>query len=596
MSGALRASPVVAGASSSTSWAARWVRWSASASCAASSTPSSTARRSCAFPRAAARACRKALLSLMQMAKTTAALARLARGAAAVHLGADRPDDGRRVGELRVPRRRRHRRAEGADRLRRPARHRADRAREAARRLPARRVPAREGRDRHDRRPPRAARTHRRAARGSCCAEPTRLPADARSACASATRRGLAGLAAGLRIPATIELGLDRVGAVLRRGSGCHCTRTVITVAGTNGKGSTCAMLEAILRAAGYRVGCFTSPHLRALQRAHPRARRARSADAELLAGVRRGRSRARRHHAHLLRVDTLAASCVCSRARLDVAVLEVGLGGRLDAVNSLDADCAAVVTHRPRPPRMPGRHARGDRPREGRHLPRRPAGDLSATRRCRSSVVARTRRDRRAPAAYRPRLRLRRARGRLGLRGLRLAPARTAAARRCAAPPSSATPRARWPRSRRCEPRLPVPDAGRARGPRDGRAAGPLPGACRASRNGSWTWRTTRTPAQSLAASLDARPFARTHYSGLRDARRQGHRRRSSPRSKCGSAAGSRSGSTGRAALPPRRSPIASLAPVPSRAGDRRCGRGTCSSARRDGCAGTASSSSVRS
>ena len=127
------------------------------------------------------------LLSLMQMAKTNAALTRLAQGAAALHQRADRPDHGRRLGELRVRRRRRHRRAEGADRLRRPARDREHGAREAARRIPARRVPAPDRRDRHDRRPARVAADDR---------------APARDAAAAAVRRGRVRLRPRRRWPA----------------------------------------------------------------------------------------------------------------------------------------------------------------------------------------------------------------------------------------------------------------------------------------------------------------------------------------------------------------------------------------------------------
>jgi acetyl-CoA carboxylase carboxyl transferase subunit beta len=95
------------------------------------------------------------LLSLMQMAKTNAALTRLAK--ARLPYISVLTDHGRRVGELRLPRRRGDRRAEGADRLRRPARDREHGAREAARGLPALGVPARQGRARHDHRPARAA-------------------------------------------------------------------------------------------------------------------------------------------------------------------------------------------------------------------------------------------------------------------------------------------------------------------------------------------------------------------------------------------------------------------------------------------------------
>ena len=88
--------------------------------------------------------------------------ARGARGGGlAVHLGADRSDDGRRLGEPRHARRRQHRGTQGAHRLRGSARHPADRARDPARGIPAQRVPARPRRDRHDPRPPRPARTHR---------------------------------------------------------------------------------------------------------------------------------------------------------------------------------------------------------------------------------------------------------------------------------------------------------------------------------------------------------------------------------------------------------------------------------------------------
>ena len=85
----------------------------------------------------------EALYSLLQMAKTGAALSRLAQAPPAVHLGADRPDHRRRIGEPGAARRPQPRRAARADRLRRPARHPADRARDAARGLPAQRIPAR---------------------------------------------------------------------------------------------------------------------------------------------------------------------------------------------------------------------------------------------------------------------------------------------------------------------------------------------------------------------------------------------------------------------------------------------------------------------
>ena len=97
-------------------------------------------------------------------------------GAAAVRFRADRPDHGRRVGEPRDARRPQHRRAARADRLCRPARDRADRARDAAGRLPAQRIPARARRDRPDRRPPRPARPHRDVAGGDARTATARAP------------------------------------------------------------------------------------------------------------------------------------------------------------------------------------------------------------------------------------------------------------------------------------------------------------------------------------------------------------------------------------------------------------------------------------
>ncbi len=140
-----------------------------------------------------------------------------------------------------------------------------------------------------------------------------------------------------------IELGLERVQAV-RTALGASSEALIITVGGTNGKGSTCAMLEAILLAAGYRVGCYTSPHL---LRYHERVRiNGREIDDAALAAAFAAVERARgatplTYFEH----GTLAAwSAFCAQP-LDVIVLEVGLGGRLDAVNVFDADCAIVTS-----------------------------------------------------------------------------------------------------------------------------------------------------------------------------------------------------------------------------------------------------------
>ncbi len=147
--------------------------------------------------------------------------------------------------------------------------------------------------------------------------------------------------------PKNIDLGLDRVRVVaLRMGIRFDCP--VFTVAGTNGKGSTCAMLESILGHAGYRTGVYTSPHL-----VHFEERLRLSGvpvDASVLADAfaRVERSRCEGDEPVSLtyfEFSTLAILDIMARARLDVAVLEVGLGGRLDAVNIIDPDCAVITS-----------------------------------------------------------------------------------------------------------------------------------------------------------------------------------------------------------------------------------------------------------
>lgn len=141
----------------------------------------------------------------------------------------------------------------------------------------------------------------------------------------------------------SIRLGLDRVAAV-RAALGPDPDAVVITVGGTNGKGSCCAMLEAILLAEGYRVGCYTSPHL---LKYNERVRiDGKDVDDEaLVAGF--AAVEAVRGDTPLTYFEhgTLAAWSVFCAARPDVIILEVGLGGRLDAVNVFDADCALVTS-----------------------------------------------------------------------------------------------------------------------------------------------------------------------------------------------------------------------------------------------------------
>ena len=143
--------------------------------------------------------------------------------------------------------------------------------------------------------------------------------------------------------PKTIALGLDRVNQVKQR-LNLKVAFTIITVGGTNGKGSTCAILECILHAAGYRTGLYTSPHL---LRYNERVRiDTNQATDERLCAAFVAVEAARGDVAlTYFEFGTLAAIWLFSQENIDVAVLEVGLGGRLDAVNVFDADCAIVVS-----------------------------------------------------------------------------------------------------------------------------------------------------------------------------------------------------------------------------------------------------------
>ena len=143
--------------------------------------------------------------------------------------------------------------------------------------------------------------------------------------------------------PKSIAMGLDRVAAV-RHAMALDPTFPVIAVSGTNGKGSTCAMMEAVLAAAGYRVGCYTSPHL---LRFNERVQvNGVSANDECIACAL-ARVDASRGEVELTYFEfaTLAAMRIFIDDDVEVAILEVGLGGRLDAVNVFDADCAVITS-----------------------------------------------------------------------------------------------------------------------------------------------------------------------------------------------------------------------------------------------------------
>ncbi len=142
----------------------------------------------------------------------------------------------------------------------------------------------------------------------------------------------------------SIDLGLERVAQVARALGVARPPFPVITVAGTNGKGSTVALLAALLAAAGTRAGSFTSPHLvryneRIVIGGEP------AADAELVAAFERIEAARGATTLTFFEYNTLAALLVFAARNVEVAVLEVGLGGRLDATNVVDADVAVLCS-----------------------------------------------------------------------------------------------------------------------------------------------------------------------------------------------------------------------------------------------------------
>ena len=143
-----------------------------------------------------------------------------------------------------------------------------------------------------------------------------------------------------------IDMGLERVRTVAER-MGLRFACPVITVAGTNGKGSTCAMLESILGQAGYKTGVYSSPHLVQFEERLRLNGELVTADA-LVAGfaaVERARVQGEVVSLTYFEFSTLAIFDVMRNNGLDVVILEVGLGGRLDAVNIIDTDCAIITS-----------------------------------------------------------------------------------------------------------------------------------------------------------------------------------------------------------------------------------------------------------
>ena len=146
--------------------------------------------------------------------------------------------------------------------------------------------------------------------------------------------------------PQSIAMGLERVQEVARRME-LRFDCPVITVAGTNGKGSTCAMLEAVALQSGYRPGVYTSPHLVHFEERCRIHGEIALADDFLphFAAVEAARLQGEEVLLTYFEFTTLAILRMLSLAKLDVAILEVGLGGRLDATNVIDTDCAIITS-----------------------------------------------------------------------------------------------------------------------------------------------------------------------------------------------------------------------------------------------------------
>lgn len=144
--------------------------------------------------------------------------------------------------------------------------------------------------------------------------------------------------------PVNIDMGLDRVGAVARRMGLTELPFKVVTVAGTNGKGSSCAMAASILMAAGHKVGVYSSPHLlRFTERV--RLDGAELPDEEHCAAFAAVEAARAEIALTFFEFATLAGLWLFRRAAPDVLLLEVGLGGRLDATNVVESDVAMITS-----------------------------------------------------------------------------------------------------------------------------------------------------------------------------------------------------------------------------------------------------------
>ncbi|HLS51625.1 MAG TPA: bifunctional tetrahydrofolate synthase/dihydrofolate synthase [Burkholderiaceae bacterium] len=143
--------------------------------------------------------------------------------------------------------------------------------------------------------------------------------------------------------PSAIDLGLERIRQVYQR-LNLNPKYLTISVAGTNGKGSSCALLDAIVRSAGYRTGVYTSPHLIDFNE-RIRIQGEKASDKAIVEQFERVEKARGDVSLTYFEFATLAALCLFDQSNLDVVILEAGLGGRLDAVNIVDADAVLFTS-----------------------------------------------------------------------------------------------------------------------------------------------------------------------------------------------------------------------------------------------------------
>src|SRR5690554_1871492 len=143
--------------------------------------------------------------------------------------------------------------------------------------------------------------------------------------------------------PTEIDLGLDRIREVAQRLELTY-PYIAIMVGGTNGKGSVCAMLESIISAGGYKVGAYTSPHLVDYNE-RIRLNGQFATDEQITSQFDRIEKARGTTSLSYFEFSTLAALLLFEQQNVEIAILEVGLGGRLDAVNIVDADCAIITS-----------------------------------------------------------------------------------------------------------------------------------------------------------------------------------------------------------------------------------------------------------